>query len=175
MPDPRQPDVITVAVTRADGGLTVMRVITTEYQPDGDGVRVAAWTIDPTDDYIEAIIAKHAWSGPQAAVSWRRVPNSFVDESTDRTFRNAWRDAKKGKPEVDMSKARDIHRDRLRALRQPLLEALDAEYLRADEEGDTAKKAATVKRKQALRDLPANPAIEAAKTPDKLKAILPDG
>jgi len=39
----------------------------------------------------------------------------------------------KDRVEHDISKARDILRDRLRAQRKPQLEALDMAYLRADE------------------------------------------
>lgn len=90
----------------------------------------------------------------------------------DRSFRNAW--VMSGKAmSVDMSKARDIHRDRLRALRAPKLAALDADYLKADETGDSVSKVRIAAEKQALRDVTADPAIEAAKTPLELKSVLP--
>src|SRR5687767_14403952 len=132
MPDPRQPDVVTVAVSRVDGGLTVMRVVTTEYVPDGEGGRVANWTIDPTPDYIDSIIAKHNWQGPQAPTSWRLVDNDFLNDETDDTFRDAWKDDGGDKPGHDMAKAREIHKEKLRDLRAPLLEELDVEYQKAD-------------------------------------------
>lgn len=91
------------------------------------------------------------------------------DIPNDRTFRNAWRTDLT----VDMEKARDIWRDRIRAARAPLLAALDVEYQRADEAGDAAAKADVVARKQALRDATADPAIEVATTPDHLKAVWP--
>lgn len=162
------PDVVTVLVSRADGGVTIMRVITTERGPDG-----VHWTIDPTPDYIEAIIAKHNWQGGQAAVSWEFAPNDIVGELTDRTFRNAWK-ANSRRIEVDMPKAREIHRANLRLLRTPMLEVLDTEYLRADESGDQQAKRQIAARKQALRDMPADPAIDSAQTPEELKAVLPE-
>lgn len=163
------PEVVTVAVSRIDGGLTVVRIVTTEYAANGS----VNWSIDPTDEYIEKIIAKHDWKGPQAPLSWRRVPNDFVDESTDRTFRNAWKDGP-GKPDVDMPKAREIHRDRLRIMRQPLLEALDVEYLKADEEGRDHDKRGITARKQALRSVTDDARIELAETPEALKAAVPE-
>lgn len=178
--NPRKPDTVTVAVSRVDGGLTILRIITTEYRPPNDEERaaglerVANWTIDPTPEYVDAIIAKHDWQGPQAPVSWRFVPDDIVDENTDRTFRDAWRDSGGGKPDVDMAKARGIHRARLRRMRAPMLESLDAEYMRADETGDQQAKRAIAKRKQALRDVTDDPAIEVAMTPDELKAVVPD-
>lgn len=90
----------------------------------------------------------------------------------DRTFRDAWVKAA-NKIEIDMPKARNIHRDRLRALRAPKLAALDADYLKADETGDATAKTRIAAEKQALRDVTADPGIEAAKTPQELKAVLP--
>ncbi|MEJ0012348.1 MAG: hypothetical protein WDM94_06895 [Bauldia sp.] len=73
-----------------------------------------------------------------------------------------------------MDKARAIHCDRMRAARAPRLAALDIAYQRADESGDAAAKAAVAARKQALRDVTADPAIAAAETPDALKAVWPE-
>lgn len=78
-----------------------------------------------------------------------------------------------GRIVVDMSKARDIWRDRVREARSPLLDALDIEYQLADERGDTEEKQAIGARKQALRDAPTNPRIEAALTIEALKDVWP--
>jgi len=75
---------------------------------------------------------------------------------------------------VDMTKAREIKRDQLRAERKPLLEQLDVEFMRAQEAGDTAKQQEIAAKKQALRDVTADPAIDDATTPDELKAVRPD-
>jgi hypothetical protein len=184
----RTPDVITVAVDRADGGVTVVRIVTTEYRPatpdeitagaaefvrtghETGFYRIANWTIAPTDDYIDAVIAKHAWTGPLAPVAWHRVPNDYVDESTDRTFRNAWKHTGRGKPDVDMPKAREIHREHLRRLRAPILEDLDVAYVRADEQNNAREKSRIAARKQELRDVTAHSAIDDAQTPEQLKA-----
>ncbi len=69
---------------------------------------------------------------------------------------------------INMTKARDIHRDKVRQARNPKLAAKDVEFQRALETG--ADTAAIVAAKQALRDAPASAAIEAATTPDELKA-----
>ena len=69
---------------------------------------------------------------------------------------------------INMSKAKDIHRNKIRDTRKPLLEAKDVEFQRALEAGsDTA---AIVAAKQALRDAPASAAINDATTVDELKA-----
>ena len=69
---------------------------------------------------------------------------------------------------INMNKARDIHRKKVREARNPKLAAKDVEFQRALETG--ADTAAIVAAKQALRDAPASAAIEAATTPDELKA-----
>jgi hypothetical protein len=75
---------------------------------------------------------------------------------------------------VDMSKARKIQRNRIRVARAPALAELDIAYQRADEQGDAEAKAAVVAQKQALRDAPEDPAIDAAKTPEELAAVMPE-
>jgi len=90
----------------------------------------------------------------------------------DKAFRNAW-EANGSEVAVNMAKARGIHRDRLRVARAPLLAVLDVEYTRADEAGDANAKKAIAARKQALRDVTADPAIEAATTPAELAAVWP--
>jgi hypothetical protein len=53
---------------------------------------------------------------------------------------------------IDINKAKDIHKDKIREVRNPLLQAKDVEYMRAQESGDTEKVAEIVAEKQALRD-----------------------
>ncbi len=67
-----------------------------------------------------------------------------------------------------MSKAKDIHKENIRIAREPKLAELDIQFQKALEtSSDTT---AIVSKKQALRDAPANSAIEAAKTDADLKA-----
>lgn len=94
------------------------------------------------------------------------------DIPSDRTFRNAWH-MNDGGVQIHMPKARDIHREKLRELRAPILAELDIEYQRADENGDVEQKKAIASQKQELRDVTADPAIEAATTPDDLKNVIP--
>jgi hypothetical protein len=87
----------------------------------------------------------------------------------DRDFRDAW--THRGAFGVDMPKAREIHREKLRRIRKPKMEALDVEALRSLT--DAAKLAQIEAQKQELRDATAYPAIEAAATPEELKAAVP--
>ena len=87
---------------------------------------------------------------------------------TDRTFRGAWT-FNEAVIEVDMAKARDIHKDNLRAERKPRLEALDVSYMKALEAGSGADAIAT--QKATLRNITDDSRIAAASTPEALKAL----
>ena len=69
---------------------------------------------------------------------------------------------------VDMAKAREIHKTNIRAARTPKLQELDVEFQKALETG--ASTTDIVAKKQALRDAPADSAIDAASTEAELKA-----
>ena len=70
---------------------------------------------------------------------------------------------------VNVNKAKEITKDRLRAERVPLLAGLDVAYQRADESGDAEKKAEVVAEKQRLRDI--TQLADQAQTLDELKAL----
>jgi hypothetical protein len=53
---------------------------------------------------------------------------------------------------INVDKAKDIHKDKIRAVRNPLLQEKDVEYMRAQEAGNTENVAEIVVEKQALRD-----------------------
>jgi hypothetical protein len=69
-----------------------------------------------------------------------------------------------------MDAAKEIFKDKIREFRAPLLEAEDVVYMKALEAGDTDAQAASVTKKNALRDAPAASAITNADTIAKLKA-----
>jgi hypothetical protein len=73
--------------------------------------------------------------------------------------------------QVNINKAKDITKDRLRQERTPKLEALDVQFQRALEAGsDTTD---IVNKKQQLRDAPAS--VDSMTTVEQLKAVtLPD-
>jgi hypothetical protein len=54
---------------------------------------------------------------------------------------------------INVDKAKEIHKDKLRAVRNPLLQEKDVEYMRALEVNDTAKVAEVATTKQELRDV----------------------
>jgi hypothetical protein len=73
---------------------------------------------------------------------------------------------------INLDKARDIHRDRIRQARAPKLAQLDTAFQRELEKAKP-NTAAIAQQKQALRDAPSNPAIDAAETTEELKAAWP--
>ena len=139
-----------VLISRTDGGVSILSAR------------------DETN--LEAEVGKWRTSCPGLYVSHREIAVASIP--ADRTFRDAWVSLG-GRVQVDMPKAREIHRGRLRVMRKPKLDALDAEYMKALEAGDTARQASVAATKQALRDVTADPAIEAARTPDALKEVIP--
>ena len=103
-------------------------------------------------------------------VSWRIV--RYQDIPADRTYRDAW-EHQAGAIVHHLGKAREIHRQHLRSARSAKLAALDVAYQRADEDGDQPRKRQIAAQKQALRDLPTHPDIEAAQTIAQLRAFWP--
>ena len=87
----------------------------------------------------------------------------------NRFFRDAWTLSGSVISE-DLTKAKEIFKDKVRDVRNPKLTALDADYMKALEDGDTAAQSAIATVKQALRDAPAASAIDAATTISELKA-----
>jgi len=69
---------------------------------------------------------------------------------------------------IDMAKAREIHKTKIRNARTPLLAALDVEFQKAQE--TSASTTDIVAKKQALRDAPADSGIAAASDEAALKA-----
>jgi len=71
---------------------------------------------------------------------------------------------------TDMAKAKEIHKQNIRIEREPLLAELDVEFQKALETDDATKKAEVIAKKNALRDAPADSAIESATDEAGLKA-----
>ena len=143
-----------IVFTRADGGLSVLGPAPRARRPD-----------ESEEAFLARIIAKDV---PKDATGVRIISVSEIP--ADRTFRNAWTDT--GVIGHDMGKCREIVRDAIRRARTVKLAALDVEFMRAVEAGDAAKQRDVAARKQALRDAPADPAIDAASTPQELKRFL---
>ncbi len=118
-----------------------------------------------SDLTIEDIAAKDV---PQGA----RYQICDIAADIDRTFRPAWVFDDTNGIGIDIARAKDVWRDKMRAARAPLLDVLDVAFMRAIEAGtDTTTITA---KKQALRDVTKDPRIDAAADSDTLKTIWPD-
>ena len=100
---------------------------------------------------------------------------SIVEDSvipTDRSFRNSWVGVGIGTTggiiSEDMTKAKELHKTKIREARVDKLATLDIEYQRATE--TSADTSAIVTKKQALRDAPAASGIATASNTTELKA-----
>ena len=74
---------------------------------------------------------------------------------------------------VNMQKALEIKKQTIRAEREPLLDALDVQMMKALESGDAIKQAEIAAKKQALRDATTDPAVINSVTPEELKLAVP--
>jgi hypothetical protein len=88
---------------------------------------------------------------------------------SDRHFRGAWSLSGTTITE-DLAVAKTIFKDKVREARGPLLDAEDVIYMKALEADDADAKAASVAKKNALRDAPANSAIANAANIGALKS-----
>jgi hypothetical protein len=172
-----------LAFTRPGGGVTIInaapkedienvlplerKLVQVETDELGPHVRWMRPTLSQ-DQYIAFVMAR---SIPEGATDVTILPEDCELPVKD-AYRNAWK-IEAGKAVHDMPKARELHRTLMRAARKKLLEALDADYLRADEKSDDARKRQIVAQKEALRTVTDDPAIEAAATVDELKAVWP--
>jgi len=97
------------------------------------------------------------------------IDASAATVPSNRHFREAWSLSGNVITE-DLTKAKELFKDKIREARKPLLESEDVVYMKALEADDASAKAASVTKKQALRDAPANSAIDAATDIASLKA-----
>ena len=96
-----------------------------------------------------------------------QIDASTATVPSDRHFRGAWSLSGSVISE-DMTKAKEIFKDKIREVRAPLLEAKDVELMKALEAGTSTTAIATAK--DALRDAPAASAINSASDIAALKA-----
>jgi len=118
----------------------------------GSGIAV----ITPTHSIDEAM------KDIPAGAEYKIVPESELPK--DRTFRNAWNyDLKE-----DITKAKEIWKEKLRADRKPLLEAQDIAFMQALETG--ADTTGITTEKQRLRDI--TNLVDSCKTITAIKKVI---
>lgn len=73
---------------------------------------------------------------------------------------------------IDFNKFKEIHKDKWREARKPLLASLDIEFMKAVESGDSNKQAEVASKKQELRDVTS---VEiSGNSPEEIKAVWPE-
>src|SRR5262249_3313396 len=140
-----------ILIERSDGGVSVMELIG-EAAPEEE-------------------IAKWEESSPGMFVAWNEIDSAELPAS--REFRDAWVPDGDGGVMVDMTKARAIQMDRIRAARAEAFKPLDIEFMRAVERNDRAAEDQIAALKQRLRDLPQTFDLSAATTPEELGTLWP--
>lgn len=99
----------------------------------------------------------------------KQIDASTATVPSTRHFRGAWTLSGKVISE-DITEAKKIFKDKIREVRQPLLDAEDVMYMKALEADDATAKTNSVSKKKALRDAPAASDIDSADSIVKLKA-----
>ena len=95
--------------------------------------------------------------------------SDVTSKPSDRKFREAWSLSGTVITE-DLTKAKEIFKDKIREVRKPLLEDEDVAYMKALEDDDSSAKTSSVTKKNNLRDAPAASGITSATTITELKA-----
>ena len=71
---------------------------------------------------------------------------------------------------IDINKAKDVWKEKIREKRKPALEKLDVDFIKAQEQGNSTTQ--IVADKNTLRDLPSQ--VDTATTVDEIKAVWND-
>ena len=71
---------------------------------------------------------------------------------------------------IDITKAKEVWKDKIRAVRKPALEKLDLDFMKAQEAGSSTT--SIVADKNTLRDLPEQ--VDTATTTDEIKSVWND-
>lgn len=113
---------------------------------------------------IEQVLTKDCPTGA-IIVDNNTLPNEHNE------FFNAW-ELNGSTVTVNLTKAKDIAKNNLRTERAPVLAALDIQFMRAVESGNTSQQAAIAEQKDELRNITAHSSITGATTVDGLKTAM---
>lgn len=98
---------------------------------------------------------------------------AFLTIPAKRDFREAWQLSGRV-VEHDLEKAKEIHKNRLRAERAIRMETLDTRFMKALETEDSEARQQVIAEKQALRDMPTNPLWDMVTSVEDLRKITLD-
>jgi hypothetical protein len=107
-----------------------------------------------------------------AVIDRSEMPDGGVPHHPHAKWKAAWK-FDGDKVAVDMPTAREVHRNRLRQARAPRFVEADNAVKIADDSRNSKARAAAGAYRQALRDVTADPAIEAAATVEELDRVWP--
>lgn len=124
----------------------------------------------PETDYWRMNVHFEDYDGPIPAVLKGQCLHA--DLPSDRYFRNAW-ECQQSTVICNMEKARAIHMDAIRQVRNIELVKLDILYLRVVEMGNQPEQKRLATLKQTLRDIPQTFDLSIFTTPEELKAAWP--
>ena len=145
-----------ILFTRPDGGVSVLHPTPETLSKFG------------TED--EAIAHVRSKSVPADATDIKVIDESALP--ANRKFRDAWVSGD-AKAAVNMTKARVIHMNRIREVRNGELKKEDINFQRALESEDASAKATVATKKQTLRYIPQSFDLSGAGTDDELDALWP--
>lgn len=105
-------------------------------------------------------------------VNGQTVDASTVTVPENRKFRDAWT-LSGDVISIDIEKAKDIWKDKMRAARVARFTELDAQFFLALENGDDTKKAEITAKKQLLRNVTTLSSLTNATTVEEIEAVWP--
>jgi len=147
--------------------------LTIVYPPYDDSARSSVFPGLTDDEVLDAVIQIRIEAGLQTAGA-----PIYREEDTnlpaDHSFFRAW-EWGNGGVRVNMVKARAIHMDNIRVIRDAALVKLDVSFLRAVESLDKAAQIKIANQKRVLRDIPQTLDLDQYKTAAALKAAIPAG
>ncbi len=150
-----------IVYTNDDGGTSLVSPV---YPPN--------LTPDQADQFLMWVRSKDVPPLPDG--SPRPSFIKTLDESKKMSlFFEAWALNRSGDLMLDRGKAENLKREQFRRLRKPLLEALDVQFMRAIEDGDTSTTASVAAKKKKLRDVTLID-LSPYDTPEKLNAFTPE-
>ena len=124
----------------------------------------------PKDETEAELLSRVALKAIPAGISYLEV--EAIQIPTERNFRDAW-ECPTGVIEVNMPKARLIHMDRIRRVRDIELERESGSKLRQPTESEALFTSERQARLRALRDIPQTFDLAGYTTPEALEAAWP--
>ena len=150
-----------IIYTNEDGWVSV---VTPCYPPD--------ITAEQESQIAEWVQQKDVPPLPGGLIRPSFIVNSSALDGMNLFF-EAWRLTPSGTVTWNKPAADELKRKQFRALRKPIIEKLDVEFMRALEGGDTAMIQSITAQKQALRDVTLVD-MSAYNTPETLNAFIPE-